>query len=119
MSLFKKSTGAYGEKLAEKYLRHEGYKIISKNLKNYLGEIDILASKKNDIVIVEVKTKSTASFGEGYEMVNYFKKKKLVTLARDLQKEYSGKTIRIDIVSVDLSKNKPEIKHFVNAVEDN
>ena len=118
MSVFKKNTGEVGEKLAERFLRKAKFKILDRNLKNHLGEIDILARQKNDIVIVEVKTKSTKSFGEGYEMVNYFKKKKLISLARELQKEYSGKTIRIDVVSVDLSENKPIIKHFINAVED-
>jgi putative endonuclease len=118
MSLFRKNTGNLGESLAVKYVRSLGYKILSRNLKNYLGEIDILAREKSDIVIIEVKTKSTSSFGEGYEMVNYFKKRKLLSLAKELQKEYPSKTIRIDIISVDLSQNKPQIKHFKNGVED-
>lgn len=104
--------------MATKFLKRNGFKILARNYKTALGEIDILARQKNDIVVVEVKTKSTASFGQGYEMVNYFKKKKLLTLARELQKEYSGKTIRIDVISIDLIQEKPEIKHFRNAVED-
>lgn len=118
MSIFKKTTGELGERLAEKYLKRNGFKILKRNLKNYFGEIDILAKQKDDIVIIEVKTKTGRSFGEGFEMVNYFKKRKLLTLAKELQKEYSSKTIRIDIVSVDLSEEKPQIKHFVNAVEE-
>ncbi len=118
MSIIKKSTGDLGEDLALKFLKKNGFKIIAKNYTTSFGEIDILARQKSDIVIVEVKTKSTKNFGEGYEMVNYFKKKKLLSLARNLQKEYPGKTIRIDIVSVDLSEDKSEIKHFINAVED-
>lgn len=118
MSLFKRKTGNLGEDLATKYARSLGYKILNRNLRNYLGEIDILAKEKNDIVIIEVKTKSTSSFGQGFEMVNYFKKRKLLQLAKELQKEYPSTTIRIDIISVDLSQNKPQIKHFKNAVED-
>ncbi|MFH1854928.1 MAG: YraN family protein [bacterium] len=118
-----RETGNLGEDLAVKFLKKNRYKILEQNKENHLGEIDILARTpgilKNDIVIVEVKTKSTKSFGEGFEMVNYFKKNKLLSLARELQKEYPSKTIRIDIISVDLSGKKPEIKHFVNAVEDN
>ena len=122
MNFTKKTTGELGEELAVKFLKKNRYKILEQNKENHLGEIDILARTpgilKNDIVIVEVKTKSTDSFGEGYEMVNYFKRKKLLSLARELQKEYPAKTIRIDIISVDLSEEKPEIKHFVNAVEE-
>jgi putative endonuclease len=116
--MFRKTTGQVGEDLAAKYLRRQGFKILKKNLRNHLGEIDILAKEKSDIVIIEVKTKSTGSFGEGWEMVNYFKKLKLLQLAKELQKEYSSITIRIDVISIDLSKDKPEIKHFKNAVQD-
>lgn len=118
MSIFRKTTGQFGEDLAVKFLKKNRFKILGRNLSNHIGEIDILARQKDDIVIIEVKTKSTKSFGEGYEMVNYFKRKKLLTLARELQKEYPGKTIRIDVISVDLSEDKPEIKHFISAVED-
>lgn len=118
MNTIKKSTGNLGEDLAEKFLKKLKYKVLSRNKTNRLGEIDILAKDKNDIVIVEVKTKSTDEFGRGYEMVNYFKKNKLLTLARELQKEYPDKTIRIDVISVDLSKEKAEIEHFKNAVEE-
>ncbi len=123
MNFTKKTTGELGEDLAVQFLKKNRYKILEQNKENHLGEIDILARTpgilKNDIVIVEVKTKSTKNFGQGYEMVNYFKKRKLITLARELQKEYPSKTIRIDIISVDLSQEKPEIKHFISAVEDN
>lgn len=118
MSENKKTTGKLGEDLAVKFLKKNRFKILGRNLSNHIGEIDILARQKDDIVIVEVKTKSTRSFGEGFEMVNYFKRKKLLTLARELQKEYSGKTIRIDIVSIDLTEEPAGIKHFVNAVEE-
>jgi putative endonuclease len=118
MGLINRTTGQIGEELAAKFLRRNGFKILKKNYKTRLGEIDILASEKNDIVVVEVKTKSTNSFGQGYEMVNYFKKNKLLMLARDLQKEYSGKTVRIDVISIDLAGGKPDIKLFRNAVQD-
>ncbi len=118
MSFLRQNTGNLGEDLAAKFLKKNGFKILERNFKTNLGEIDILARQKNDIVVVEVKTKSTSSFGEGYEMVNYFKKKKLLTLAKNLQKNYPGKIIRIDVVSIDLSDKEPIIKHFVSAIED-
>lgn len=60
------STGAYGEKIAAKYLREKGYKIIEMNFKNplgrRLGEIDIIARKDKEIVFVEVKTQKISKF---------------------------------------------------------
>lgn len=119
MPYYKKQTGNLGEDLAEKFLKKSGYKILSRNLANMVGEIDILARQKDVIVIVEVKTKSGPDFGKGFEMVNYFKRKKLISLAKQVQSKYPDVTVRIDIISIDTSQNPPEIEHFINAVEDN
>jgi putative endonuclease len=126
MTYLRKSTGNYGEDLAAKFLKKRGYKIIALNFKNKLGEIDILCKApapfwrwhNPTIVVVEVKTKSGQDFGEGWEMVNYFKKKKLLLLAKSLQKDYPKSVIRIDIVSIDTGREPPEIRHFENAVEE-
>ena len=114
----KKISGNLGEDLAARHLKKSGYKIIERNLSNRLGEIDILARQKRDIVLVEVKTKTGSELGEGYEMVNYFKKRKLLLLAKSLQPSYPESVIRIDVISVNLANNPPEIKHFISAVED-
>lgn len=125
MTLEKKSSGRQGEDLAASYLKKHGYKLLGRNIVLKIGEIDILARPKTPIlnnkliVLVEVKTKSGQDFGQGYEMVNYFKRKKLLNLAKSLQNQYPKSVIRIDVVSVDLSQNPPGIRHFENAVEDN
>jgi len=118
MTKEKKITGNYGEDLAEEFLKKRGYKILKRNFKTKIGEIDILTRQKKDIIIVEVKTKSTRELGAGYEMVNYFKRKKLLQLAKLLQIEYPKSVVRIDIVSVDTGENPPAIQHFENAVEE-
>lgn len=112
MEFKKKQAGNRGESLAAKFLRQNKYKILSRNLTSNLGEIDILARQKKDIILVEVKTKSGSEFGEGYEMVNYFKRKKLLLLAKSLQPKYPKSVIRIDVISVDLSKKSSRDKAF-------
>lgn len=119
MTKVTKQTGDYGEDLAANYLKKHGYKILARNLTNKTGEIDILVQKRKVIVLVEVKSKSTDRFGAGYEMVNYYKAKKLLCLAKSLQIRYPKSTIRIDVVSVDLSSNPPIIEHFENAIQEN
>lgn len=66
---FKKLTlGAKGEKLACKYLRKNGYKILEKNFFNKsgrrLGEIDIIAKDGQELVFVEVKTRTLTAFSK-------------------------------------------------------
>jgi len=113
-----KQVGSSAEATATDFLKHKRYKILGTNLDFGFGEIDILARHKSDIVVVEVKAKSTREFGAGYEMVNFYKQKKLLSLAKNLQKKYPRATIRIDVISVDLSQSPPAILHFENAVEE-
>lgn len=113
-----KATGSRGEDEAVKYLSSHGYKILGRNLKLYLGEIDILAQDRRTLVIVEVKTVRGAGFGLAQDLVRYKKQQKLRNLARALIQEYPNRPIRIDVIGVNLSKpEKPEIEHLINAVE--
>jgi len=118
VSFFRKQLGASGEVLAEKYLRQKNYKILGRNIRLKFGEIDILAQKGEDIVLVEVKTKTSLGFGAPFEEVDYFKKKKLWNLARAVSQKYPDKNIRVDVVSIlMLHNNEPQIEHIENAVE--
>jgi len=48
--------GRFGEKKALSYLISKGYKLIGKNYHNHYGELDLIVSKNNELVFVEVKT---------------------------------------------------------------
>lgn len=52
-------TGYFIEKLVRLYLRLKGYKILEKNYKTKLGEIDIIAKKKSCLAFIEVKYRQT------------------------------------------------------------
>lgn len=55
--------GEKGESIAERHLKKRGYKILEKNYRTKVGEIDIIAKEKNTIVFVEVKTRRSWQFG--------------------------------------------------------
>lgn len=111
-----KITGNEGEEEAANYLLGLGYKILDRNLKIPLGEIDILAENKKTIVIVEVKTVRGSGFGLAQELVRYKKQKKLKLLGRYIEQQYPNSPIRIDVIGVDLSEDKPKIEHIINAI---
>lgn len=112
------STGNYGEDLAAEYLVSIGYKILERNLKLFCGEIDILAEDHGTIIIIEVKTVRGSGWGSAAELVRRKKQQKLRLLAAAIGKEYPGKNIRIDVVSVDFSGyGEYKIDHLKNAVE--
>ncbi len=81
------SLGLMGEKTAVKYLRKQGYKIITTNYRNTIGEIDIVAMQGDMIVFVEVKTRSSIAMGYPREAVEVHKQNKIRTVATKYLKE--------------------------------
>ncbi|OQB06671.1 MAG: hypothetical protein BWY19_00019 [bacterium ADurb.Bin212] len=113
-----KTTGSVGEDIATDYLISKGYKILQRNLRLFCGEIDILAQENRTLVIVEVKTVRGAGFGLAQDLVRYKKQQKLRNLARAIEQEYPNRSIRIDVVGLDLSNpEEPKIEHLINAVQ--
>ena len=114
----KQIEGRIGEELASKYLEGLGYKIICNNFRCTQGEIDIVASDKNELIFVEVKTRSSIKFGEAKEAVNQKKQKHIVNAV----KYYLYKTrqenvnIRIDVIEVYLFGGKVKINHIKQAI---
>ena len=65
--------GKTGEQISAEYLTKKGYKIIEKNFECCFGEIDIIAIDKNELVFIEVKTRTDMSYGEAAEAVTPIK----------------------------------------------
>lgn len=116
MSDQRKSLGNQGEELAKVYLEKKGYKFIKKNLRLFCGEIDLLMEDGDVLVICEVKTKTSDKFGAPQDEVDFFKKKKLVQLAKALWSLYPSQSIRIDVVAINMENES--VEHILNAVED-
>lgn len=96
-----KLSGQFGEGTAASFLKKNGYKILKRNYRNQIGEIDIVAQKGEDLVFVEVKTRSSAAFGTPSEAVTYYKKRKLVNTAKlYLLKNPTDMNVRFDVIEV-------------------
>ncbi len=109
----KKIIGQSGEDLAENFLKNLDYQILAKNYRTRLGEIDIIAQDKNELVIIEVKTRKTSDFGYPEEFVTKSKIQKIKKTALDFLGKNPYRFWRIDIISITY---QPEIKikHFKN-----
>jgi putative endonuclease len=110
--------GLTGEDLASKYLLQKGYKILARNFKSKLGEIDIIAKDKHTICFVEVRTRSNSEKGFPQESITKSKQRKLFRVALGYLKikDWMNKPARFDIVSVLQSKqDNPEIDLIKNA----
>ena len=109
--------GKTGELLSVKYLEEKGFTIIERNWRHGRYEIDIIASLKDTLHFVEVKTRSSDTFGLPEEAVSTGKMKKLTSAANEyLQLNKGWKWIQYDILSVTIvSGTDPEF-HFMQDV---
>ena len=73
--------GALGERLASEHLEKQGYRILERNFRCRLGEIDLIARRGNELVFTEVKLRKDASHGEAREFVTAAKQRKLLLTA--------------------------------------
>ena len=111
--LYKKLLGNKGEKLAEKYLKKQGYKIIRKNYRTPFGEADIIAKDKDEIVFVEVKTRTSESYGAPREAVDKEKRRRYYQIAKFFWLEIGEEpNARFDVAEVD---ENGEINYIKNA----
>ncbi len=109
-------TGIKGEELAEKYLRNAGYEILETNWHFGKNEIDIIARDGEFLVIVEVKTRRTANFGEPEEFVTRAKQRSLIKAANGyIEKHDIDLETRFDIVSVLYHGNSYTVKQIKDA----
>jgi putative endonuclease len=83
-----------------------------------MGEIDIIARHGDDLVFIEVRTRSTSKFGTGAESVNWRKQKQVRTLAAIYlsARNIGGLRIRFDMISIQLrAGEEPKLEHLRNA----
>ena len=111
----RKALGQSGEDRAAEFLQSLGYKILERNKRYPVGEIDILAKDGATIVIVEVKAGRTGHFGYAIERVGPNKQHKLRQLAGRLSQDYPHAILRIDLINVD--PDSAEILHIPNAIQ--
>ena len=108
-----KTLGSIGEAIAEAYLKKHGYKILERNYRLKIGEIDLIAEKDNGISFIEVKSRSSKKFGTAKEAVNFQKQFKIRKVAEyylmKAKKEYFY--VNFDVIEC---YSNVEIEHIKN-----
>ena len=115
------STHTYDElkNLKKNEFKNEGYSIITRNFRTNYGEIDIIARDKNEIVFIEVKTRSNLKYGNPSEAVNQNKQKHIKMVAKyyiHMHHLYNC-YIRFDVIEVYYGKGRYRINHIKQAMD--
>jgi len=112
--------GQEGESAAEQYLRNKGYRILARNVRSSVGELDLVAEDGQVLVFVEVKARRTDAFGGAIHAVHQRKQAKLIQLAAQYLARHhlKDRPCRFDVVLLQGTKAEAsQIEHIQNAFD--
>jgi putative endonuclease len=108
--------GKKGEQLAVDFLLKNGYDIVARNYRFEKAEVDIMAQQKGILAIIEVKTRSTADFGNPQDFV---KPKQIQRLVKAVDEYVTVNEldveVRFDIIAIVKEGKGFKIEHLENA----
>jgi putative endonuclease len=111
--------GQEGERVAEEYLKNKGYKLVERNYRCSVGELDLIVLDRRVVVFVEVKTRSGHGFGSPLEAVAFRKQRKMIQAAQYFlsEKRLHQRDARFDVVGISWPGREPVVEHIENAFE--
>ena len=114
--------GAWGEALAEEYLRKMHYEILAAGYRSRFGEIDLIVKNKKYLVFVEVKLRQTGDFAKAMEYVDRRKQDKIrITASMYLSQNPTNLQPRFDVIEIyapeGTATRKPQIHHMEDAFQ--
>lgn len=117
---FKQNLARTGESLASDYLVTNGYKVLCKNFRVKHEEIDLIVEKDQQLIFVEVKTRSYHSIQSALENVSFKKQRHISNVAQIYCKQnsqFSKHNTRFDVIVVlfDKATDSYNVHHFVDA----
>ena len=109
--------GTLGEDAAADAYRRRGYRLIARNWRCGLGEMDLIVERRGVLVFCEVKSRRDGAFGGGFEAVTWKKRAKLRALAEAYLQASSARpqAIRFDVASVSVRDRRSTIEVFEDA----
>lgn len=113
--------GRTGEQTAASFLRERGYRVLAHNQRTPLGEIDLICRSLSEVVVVEVKARSNADYGDALEAIGPRKARRLRAAAAWWLSERGmfPCAVRFDVVTVALDdKGCPRSIHHLKNVLD-
>lgn len=109
--------GVLGERIAERWLRKQGYAILARRYRHGRRDIDLIAQRDATVAFVEVKARRGDAFGDPVEAVHHRKQRELTRSARVWIDRHgrAGELYQFDVVGVLVAEEKVLVKHVPNA----
>jgi len=96
------ATGRLGEDAAERWYVGRGYRLLARNWRCRIGELDLVLARGDMVVVCDVKARRGGRYGGGWEAVDARKRAKLRSLAEVfvLSRDLRPRSVRFDVASV-------------------
>jgi len=117
MSAARQAFGELGERIAERWLRRRGWKVVQRRFRNGHRDIDLVVERDGTVAFVEVKARRGAEFGGPVQAVNHRKRKQLERSAMVWIDRHGreAESYRFDVVGVLLTGADVRVCHVENA----
>jgi putative endonuclease len=117
MSAARQALGELGERIAERWLRARGWRVMQRRFRSGHRDIDLVVEREGVVAFVEVKARRGAGFGGPVEAVNWRKQKELGRSARVWVDRHGRgpEAYRFDVIGVLVTGSRVRIRHVPNA----
>jgi len=117
MSAATQDFGELGERIAERWLRRQGWRVVQRRFRTGHRDIDLVVERDDLVVFVEVKARRGAEFGDPVEAVNWNKQRQLVRSASVWIDRHGrpSESYRFDVVGVLIEGERVRVRHVTNA----
>ena len=117
MSAARQAFGELGERIAERWLRRQGWRVLQRRFRSGHRDIDLVVERDGMVAFVEVKARRGSRFGDPVEAVNWSKQKQLVRSAFTWIDRHGrpSESYRFDVVGVLIEGERVRVRHIANA----
>ena len=117
MTAARQAFGQLGERIAERWLKRQGWRVVQRRFRNGHRDIDLVMEREGTVAFVEVKSRRGDEFGSPIEAVNWKKQKELAKSAFVWIDRHGRATesYRFDVVGVLVDGERVRVRHIPNA----
>ncbi len=110
----RRQLGDSAEALAARYLEKKGYRVLARQFKKIFGEIDLICQDGDEVVFIEVKSRSSSAYGYPEQAVTPVKIGHILKVGESYLTKYhlQDSSWRIDVVAIEYHTEPPTITHI-------
>lgn len=117
MSAARQAFGELGERIAERWLRRSGWRVLQRRFRSGHRDIDLVVERDGTVAFVEVKARRGEAFGQPVEAVNWRKQKELTKSAMVWIDRHgrASEVYRFDVIGVLVTDGRVRVRHVTDA----